>query len=202
MAEVARKAFGMRYRAMPYLYTAFFDSHQFGCPTMRPLFFTFPNDQQTWTADTQFMIGDGLMVVPCLQENGTSVNAYFPQGMWYSIYNYVPVDASTAATTLSLEVRQCCAAPACPLAQLCLTAASLHIAFELSSLHPKRRQACLGGLHPVLTPSKQFCLVLLLGQHQALLTPAPVPSSNAALHELAPHSSTPKDVRVRSASPG
>ncbi|KAK9790964.1 hypothetical protein WJX73_005820 [Symbiochloris irregularis] len=104
VAIVARKVFGWRYRAMPYLYTAFYQSHTNGCPVMRPLFFTFPNDQTTWDVNSQFMIGDGLMVAPCLQENGTSVEAYFPQGMWYSLYDGTATDASTRPQNVSLEV--------------------------------------------------------------------------------------------------
>ena len=39
MAEVSRKVLAARYRLMPYLYTAFFDSNTYGCPVARPLFF-------------------------------------------------------------------------------------------------------------------------------------------------------------------
>ena len=105
VAEVARKAYSWRMQAMPSLYTAFFDSHTYGCPIMRPMFYTFPSDQGTWNANTQFMIGDSLLVAPCLQENGTTSDVYFPQGTWYSLYDYSITDASSNATNKSLEVR-------------------------------------------------------------------------------------------------
>lgn len=105
VSEVARKAFSWRMRAMPTLYTAFFDSHMYGCPVARPMFYTFPDDQSAWNSNTQFMIGDSLLVAPCLQENGTSANVYFPRGTWYSLYDYSVTDASARATNKSIEVR-------------------------------------------------------------------------------------------------
>ena len=65
VAQIARQQLGWRMRALPYLYTAFFDANQHGCPVMRPLFLAFPQDQGIWApSNTQFLIGDGLMVAP------------------------------------------------------------------------------------------------------------------------------------------
>ncbi|KAK9804677.1 hypothetical protein WJX73_009282 [Symbiochloris irregularis] len=104
VAEVARKAYGMRYRAMPSLYTSFFDSHVYGCPIMRPMFYTFPGDATALNLNAQFMIGDSLLVAPCLEENGTNVNVYFPRGIWYDLYSFDVTDASTAPQNKSLQV--------------------------------------------------------------------------------------------------
>ena len=68
MAEVSRKVLGMRYRAMPYLYTQHFFAHTAGCPIARPLFFTFPADNATRNVSDQWMIGDALMVSPVIQQ--------------------------------------------------------------------------------------------------------------------------------------
>ena len=58
MAEVSRKVLGWRMRAMPYLYTAFYDSHVFGCPIARPLWFSFPSDSTTLHLQEQWMMGE------------------------------------------------------------------------------------------------------------------------------------------------
>ena len=57
VAEVSRKVLGWRLRAMPYLYASFFDSHTYGCPIARPLFFTFPSDANTLAIKEQWMMG-------------------------------------------------------------------------------------------------------------------------------------------------
>ena len=99
VAEIARKAFAWRYKAMPALYTAFYDSHAYGCPVARPMFYTFPADTTAWDSNTQFMVGDGLLV------NGTDVTVYFPQGTWYSLYDHAITDASKAPMNTTLQVR-------------------------------------------------------------------------------------------------
>ena len=68
------------------------------------MFYTFPNDTAAWDVNSQFMIGDSLLVAPCLQENGTDVNVYFPQGTWYGLYDHSITDASAGPKNKSLEV--------------------------------------------------------------------------------------------------
>lgn len=61
VAEVSRKVLGWRLKALPYLYSAFYDSHTFGCPIARPLWFVFPTDATTLRLHEQWMMGE-----PCL----------------------------------------------------------------------------------------------------------------------------------------
>ena len=58
MAEVSRKVLGWRLKALPYLYSAFYDSHTFGCPIARPLWFVFPTDSITLRLHEQWMMGE------------------------------------------------------------------------------------------------------------------------------------------------
>lgn len=108
MATAARNSFTTRYRLLPYLYTAFFDSHTYGCPVARPLFFTFPSDNTTRTINEQWMMGDALLVSPILYESTTSVRAYFPQGTWYDFYSGALVDATKGGTWGEVAVSHLC----------------------------------------------------------------------------------------------
>lgn len=68
VAEAARRALGMRYRLLPYLYTAFAHSSESGAPVARPLFFEYPGDWSARGVQGQWMLGADLLVSPVLYE--------------------------------------------------------------------------------------------------------------------------------------
>lgn len=69
---------------MPYLYNQAIHAHKLGHPMMRPLFAEFPEDPITWHIDTQYMLGDNLLVVPVFNNEG-NVQYYVPKGKWYGL---------------------------------------------------------------------------------------------------------------------
>lgn len=69
---------------MPYLYNQAIHAHKLGHPMMRPLFAEFPEDPVTWHIDTQYMLGDNLLVVPVFNNEG-NVQYYVPKGKWYGL---------------------------------------------------------------------------------------------------------------------
>jgi alpha-glucosidase len=85
----------MRYQLLPYSYTLFFNAHSNGETVARALWMNFPEDSNAVNIDRQFMVGPAILVSPVLDQGVTSVNAYFPKGLWYSFADRkIDVDAS------------------------------------------------------------------------------------------------------------
>ena len=53
-----------------------------GAPIIRPLWWLCPTDPQCQTTDSQYLLGDELLVAPVLEEGGRSRDIYLPYGLW------------------------------------------------------------------------------------------------------------------------
>ncbi|MFQ6091697.1 MAG: glycoside hydrolase family 31 protein [bacterium] len=80
---INRRAIELRYRLLPYLYNAFYQSTQLGLPVVRPTWLEFPMDERTYGQDTEFMFGEDLLIGPVLWPGATERRLYLPRGEWY-----------------------------------------------------------------------------------------------------------------------
>ena len=81
-AVAVTKAFTeLKMRLMPYLYRKAVEAHETGIPMMRPMFLEFPDDRTAPFVDTQYMLGDALLVAPIMNDRGAG-EYYLPEGLW------------------------------------------------------------------------------------------------------------------------
>ena len=80
---LARDAIRLRYRLMPYLYTAFVRASETGEPVQRPLVFDHQHDPAVVDLDDQYLFGRDLLVAPVTAPGTTTRQVYLPDGEWH-----------------------------------------------------------------------------------------------------------------------
>jgi len=77
----------LRYRLMPYIYSAAADSHYESAAIMRGFALDFPNDAKGKSVNDAYMFGKSILVAPVYAYKATSRSVYFPAGAsWYNAY--------------------------------------------------------------------------------------------------------------------
>ncbi len=81
---VARKWLSFRYRLLPYLAASTAQAAESGLPIMRAMPLAFPHDPLLQRYDTQFMLGDALLVAPIVHPGGR-IDIALPPGGWFDL---------------------------------------------------------------------------------------------------------------------
>lgn len=82
--DVTRTFTELKLSLMPYLRGAVEQAHTGGVPLMRPMVLEFPDDRTAAVVDSQYLLGDALLVAPVFTADGT-VDVYVPEGTWTSL---------------------------------------------------------------------------------------------------------------------
>jgi len=75
-----RAAIGLRLRLMPHLYTLMWRASTAHQPVLRPTFFDFGDDANTWLDNDEMMVGPDLLVAPVFEAGARSRTLYLPRG--------------------------------------------------------------------------------------------------------------------------
>lgn len=81
--STAAKSIRLRYRLMPYIYSAAWENHLTGVSIARPLVFEYPNDPAVENLSSEWMFGSSLLVSPVVASGVVQQSIYLPEGTWY-----------------------------------------------------------------------------------------------------------------------
>jgi hypothetical protein len=93
----------LRESLVPYTYTAARESHDTGLPISRALYLDWPEQDQAYQHDSEYMFGDSMLVAPVTTPGlSTTSSVWFPPGTWTDFFTGAtftgPATRTVAAT--------------------------------------------------------------------------------------------------------
>lgn len=92
--DVVRYFSKLKCSIMPYLFSIACNTAETGIPAMRPMILEFDRDRACDYLDTQYMLGDSLLVAPVFNTEGR-VDYYLPGGIWTNFISNRQVTGGT-----------------------------------------------------------------------------------------------------------
>ena len=80
---ISRKYLELRYRLMPYLYSAVRECAETNLPILRSLWLHYPDDPIAVARGDQYLWGRDILVAPVVDKGATARKLYLPRGAWY-----------------------------------------------------------------------------------------------------------------------
>lgn len=84
--EICRMYLQLRNRMKPYIAELMEAAYRKGTPVMRPLFYDFPEDQQSWEVEDEYLFGPDVLVAPILYADMRNRKVYLPKGSIWKDY--------------------------------------------------------------------------------------------------------------------
>jgi alpha-glucosidase/alpha-D-xyloside xylohydrolase len=120
---ICRKYLELRYRMLPYLYSAVRECAVTGMPIMRSLWLHYPDDPQAIARDDEYLWGRDILIAPVVEQGATSRRVYLPKGGWWDFWTGDRIEGSREITravdleTIPLYVRAGAILPLGPVKQ-------------------------------------------------------------------------------------
>jgi alpha-glucosidase len=86
VTDIVRKFIEIRYRLLPYLYTAFWNYVENGTPILKSLVLFDQDDVHTHYRTDEFVFGEKILACPILEPNAKGRRMYIPRGNWYNFW--------------------------------------------------------------------------------------------------------------------
>jgi alpha-glucosidase len=83
---IRRRYIELRYKLLPYIYTVIEESARTGLPFMRPVFLDYPQAEDFYGDNRDFLFGSDLFVAPVTTEMVDAEEVQLPPGDWYDYW--------------------------------------------------------------------------------------------------------------------
>jgi len=83
---ICRKYLELRYRLLPYLYSAVRECATTGMPILRALWLHYPDDPKAVARQDEYLWGRDVLVAPVVEQGATSRKIYLPHGAWFDFW--------------------------------------------------------------------------------------------------------------------
>jgi alpha-glucosidase (family GH31 glycosyl hydrolase) len=120
---ICKKYLELRYRLMPYIYSAANETCQTGVPMIRALWLHYPDDPLAVARGDEYLFGRDFLVAPVVEKGATARTLYLPRETWYDFWTAEKHEGGREITkqvdlgTLPLYVRAGAVLPMGPMKQ-------------------------------------------------------------------------------------
>ena len=87
---IAEEFMKLRHRMIPFLYSAAYETAEYGQPLIEPMYYEYPNEKNAYSCPNQYMFGRQLIVAPVItptDSHGLSkTRVWVPDGHWTDIF--------------------------------------------------------------------------------------------------------------------
>src|ERR1035437_9222709 len=95
---ICKKYLELRYRMMPYLYSAVRECTHSGIPVMRSLWLHYPNEPAAVARGDEYLWGRDILVAPVVEKGAAERKIYLPHGAWYDFWTNEKHDGGMEVT--------------------------------------------------------------------------------------------------------
>jgi alpha-glucosidase (family GH31 glycosyl hydrolase) len=120
---IVKKYLELRYRLLPYTYTAARECTETGLPLIRALWLHYPDDAAAVGRGDQFLWGRDILVSPVVEKGAAARQLYLPHGVWFDFWTEErldggrEIDRAVDLETMPLHVRAGAIVPLGPVKQ-------------------------------------------------------------------------------------
>lgn len=87
----------LRYELLPYTYSAAHIAAQSGLPITRPMLLEYPELEEAWQRDLQYLWGSNILIAPQTKDSG-EMDLWLPPGKWFAYRDHTPLNGDRVLT--------------------------------------------------------------------------------------------------------